>query len=278
MSYTPHPPPSFPASDPSIQCDRKRPCSRCIQLGLVCLDYIRASLLTLIHRYYQTGLCVYEVDDPAIRDDPNVDEVTKLRNRIAELESLVRELRGNIISRSLPLLPLTRVLHQGKPHPRWVDNGANQTPAADANDLSEKWHTRAFKKPAGAGSQQLTIKTEPEHSSDYLSPHRRPGMYTHTSHNGHYSPSPPLSVDGSSSSSPTRLDHDQSYYTLNPNSTSTTTGLSCRCLSNPSVTSQLSSLTRTLHATHGFLNRTVEHNPEGCVVIDRIADLNNLLL
>ncbi|KAI0030997.1 hypothetical protein K488DRAFT_53045, partial [Vararia minispora EC-137] len=57
------------------KCDRKRPCSRCIQLGL-------------------TGLCVYEVDDPALRDDPNVDEATRLRNRIAELESLVRELRG----------------------------------------------------------------------------------------------------------------------------------------------------------------------------------------
>lgn len=28
------------------------------------------------------------------RDDPNVDENTRLRNRIAELESLVRELRG----------------------------------------------------------------------------------------------------------------------------------------------------------------------------------------
>ncbi|EIM81397.1 uncharacterized protein STEHIDRAFT_66086 [Stereum hirsutum FP-91666 SS1] len=57
------------------KCDRKRPCSRCIQLGL-------------------TGLCVYEIDDPALRDDPNVDEPTRLRNRIAELESLVRELRG----------------------------------------------------------------------------------------------------------------------------------------------------------------------------------------
>ena len=63
----------------------------------------------------QTGLCVYEVDDPALRDvphaaahnvrlvwtdyhthsdDPNIDENTRLRNRIAELESLVRELRG----------------------------------------------------------------------------------------------------------------------------------------------------------------------------------------
>ncbi|KIP01145.1 hypothetical protein PHLGIDRAFT_80941 [Phlebiopsis gigantea 11061_1 CR5-6] len=57
------------------KCDRKRPCQRCIQLGL-------------------TGLCVYEVDDPAARDDPNIDETTRLRNRIAELESLVRELRG----------------------------------------------------------------------------------------------------------------------------------------------------------------------------------------
>lgn len=28
------------------------------------------------------------------RDDPNIDETTRLRNRIAELESLVRELRG----------------------------------------------------------------------------------------------------------------------------------------------------------------------------------------
>ncbi|KAJ6583912.1 hypothetical protein DFH09DRAFT_263748 [Mycena vulgaris] len=64
------------------KCDRKRPCQRCIQLGL-------------------TGLCVYEIDDPALRDDPTLDENTRLRNRIAELESLVRELRG-------------------KPHPRWA--------------------------------------------------------------------------------------------------------------------------------------------------------------
>lgn len=31
------------------------------------------------------------------RDDPNIDETTRLRNRIAELESLVRELRGTSI-------------------------------------------------------------------------------------------------------------------------------------------------------------------------------------
>ncbi|XP_006462961.1 hypothetical protein AGABI2DRAFT_194007 [Agaricus bisporus var. bisporus H97] len=83
------------------KCDRKRPCQRCIQLGL-------------------TGLCVYEIDDPALRDDPTVDENTRLRNRIAELESLVRELRG-------------------KPHPRWAETNFRD------GDPNEKWHSRATK-------------------------------------------------------------------------------------------------------------------------------------
>ncbi|KIM53453.1 hypothetical protein SCLCIDRAFT_1222770 [Scleroderma citrinum Foug A] len=108
------------------KCDRKRPCQRCIQLGL-------------------TGLCVYEIDDPALRDDPTVDEATRLRNRIAELESLVRELRG-------------------KPHPRWADT---------TGDPSERWHSRAAKnslhlrrRPIGAslgetGSNGQPVKPEP---------------------------------------------------------------------------------------------------------------------
>ncbi|KAF8624423.1 hypothetical protein AX15_005900 [Amanita polypyramis BW_CC] len=83
------------------KCDRKRPCQRCIQLGL-------------------TGLCVYEIDDPALRDDPSIDENTRLRNRIAELESLVRELRG-------------------KPHPKWAENNFRD------GDPNEKWHSRAAK-------------------------------------------------------------------------------------------------------------------------------------
>ncbi|KZS92302.1 hypothetical protein SISNIDRAFT_413009, partial [Sistotremastrum niveocremeum HHB9708] len=56
------------------KCDRKRPCTRCIQLGL-------------------TGLCVYETDDPSTRDDPSLSETQRLRARVAELESLVRELK-----------------------------------------------------------------------------------------------------------------------------------------------------------------------------------------
>ncbi|KAF9257150.1 hypothetical protein L218DRAFT_880151 [Marasmius fiardii PR-910] len=68
----------------------------------------------------KTGLCVYEIDDPALRDDPTLDETTRLRNRIAELESLVRELRG-------------------KPHPRWAESTFRD------GDPNEKWHSRAAK-------------------------------------------------------------------------------------------------------------------------------------
>ncbi|KAJ7113815.1 hypothetical protein C8R44DRAFT_589921, partial [Mycena epipterygia] len=51
-------------------CDRKRPCSRCCQLGL-------------------TGNCVYETDDPSTHGKQ--DERTRLISRIAELEGVIRE-------------------------------------------------------------------------------------------------------------------------------------------------------------------------------------------
>ncbi|KAJ3506747.1 hypothetical protein NMY22_g17150 [Coprinellus aureogranulatus] len=123
------------------KCDRKRPCQRCIQLGL-------------------TGLCVYEIDDPALRDDPTVDESTRLRNRIAELESLVRELRG-------------------KPHPRWADTNFRD------GDPNEKWHSRATKcvplskrgigsddhpPRSGRGNGLSPIKTEPPTDVGELQP------------------------------------------------------------------------------------------------------------
>ena len=48
------------------QCDRKRPCQRCIQLGLVSFCSLQALPITH-HRFIKTGLCVYEIDDPALR-------------------------------------------------------------------------------------------------------------------------------------------------------------------------------------------------------------------
>ncbi|KAJ7108874.1 hypothetical protein C8R43DRAFT_185709 [Mycena crocata] len=55
-------------------CDRKRPCSRCSQLGI-------------------SGSCVYEVDDPN-RQSNKQDDGARLMNRIAELEGVIRELKN----------------------------------------------------------------------------------------------------------------------------------------------------------------------------------------
>ncbi|KAJ7030658.1 hypothetical protein C8F04DRAFT_715195 [Mycena alexandri] len=55
-------------------CDRKRPCTRCSQLGI-------------------SANCVYEVDDPGRLGKP--DESGRLMNRITELEGVIRELKNN---------------------------------------------------------------------------------------------------------------------------------------------------------------------------------------
>ncbi|KAL1939901.1 hypothetical protein VTO73DRAFT_9601 [Trametes versicolor] len=67
-------------------CDRQRPCGRCTQLGL-------------------TGLCVYEVDNPSSHRANAQDEAARLQKRVAELESIIRELKN-------------------KPHPRWAQPGS----------------------------------------------------------------------------------------------------------------------------------------------------------
>ncbi|KAH8980487.1 hypothetical protein EDB86DRAFT_556742 [Lactarius hatsudake] len=67
-------------------CDRKRPCGRCIQLGI-------------------TGLCMYEVDDPSQRTEAANDK-TRLKMRVAELEGVIRELKN-------------------KPHPRWTQSSSD---------------------------------------------------------------------------------------------------------------------------------------------------------
>ncbi|KAF8588612.1 hypothetical protein K439DRAFT_1335009, partial [Ramaria rubella] len=56
------------------KCDKKRPCTRCVRLGT-------------------TGLCVYEIEDPTPRDDAQIEEINRLRRRIGELESIIRQLK-----------------------------------------------------------------------------------------------------------------------------------------------------------------------------------------
>ncbi|KAI0947415.1 hypothetical protein AcV7_009852 [Taiwanofungus camphoratus] len=270
------------------KCDRKRPCQRCIQLGL-------------------TGLCVYEVDDPALRDDPNVDENTRLRNRIAELESLVRELRG-------------------KPHPRWAE------PNFCDGDATEKWHSRSSKRvqsqyqkhrreglsDGGHHSEDLAshmpsiVKTEqipdlsqhqlyrlPSSSGSALSNDTQMvsqvffrGQHHQTGHHGFPSPTEESSVCYSSSSSPVGYGHRhlndsgisngeqyprQAHMRPLANE-SAVVQHSCSCLTNPGAAHSLISFTHQLRGTMSFLRQLPEHNPHHqCLIMRRIMELDDIM-
>ncbi|TRM69912.1 hypothetical protein BD626DRAFT_20387 [Schizophyllum amplum] len=84
-------------------CDRKRPaCGRCTQLGL-------------------TGHCIYEVEDPAQRAES--DENSRLLKRVAELETVIRELKNK---------PQPRTRMTSLPHSS--DCGLSQAPSPDTLD------------------------------------------------------------------------------------------------------------------------------------------------
>ncbi|KAI0769103.1 hypothetical protein BD413DRAFT_629211 [Trametes elegans] len=260
------------------KCDRKRPCQRCIQLGL-------------------TGLCVYEVDDPALRDDPNVDENTRLRNRIAELESLVRELRG-------------------KPHPKWAE------PNFCDGDMTEKWHSRSSRRlqyqklsrdrhddgggalQGGNGRMPPAIKTEtdpPQHQLYRFTPSppssaidgasaqpyalyrtQEAGQHAH----GVYSPTDDSSCYSSPSSASVmaygdarpgagamagaeqqQYYHDQQYVHH-----------ACTCLTNPAAGNALIGLTNQLQNTLALLRQLPEHGSRhACVILRRATELNDIM-
>ncbi|KAI0059611.1 hypothetical protein BV25DRAFT_1918396 [Artomyces pyxidatus] len=265
------------------KCDRKRPCQRCIQLGL-------------------TGLCVYEIDDPTIRDDPNVDESTRLRNRIAELESLVRELRG-------------------KPHPRW----------ADANfcdgDPNEKWHSRASKRPSNMhlnlrrrrGSFDINEQAESHLPSSTTPIKSEPGdlaqqfpyRFSTSPDSANASPYhayPPQSAatgsttpyhehqlqygassgegSGSSSYSPYLQTPAISYNHAEPQTdpryrnhhcSDVRSDAYCPCQTNPAAGHAMVSLVQQLQAALTVLRGLPEHSAHACTIIRRVQELNDLL-
>lgn len=269
------------------KCDRKRPCQRCIQLGL-------------------TGLCVYEIDDPALRDDPSIDENTRLRNRIAELESLVRELRG-------------------KPHPKWADNNFRD------GDSNEKWHSRAAKcspinkrnghhTVEGNGTRPAPIlapiKTEPASESPpqlyRFTPSPAPSLHYHTYQqdgrgsstssyeNGHrqsysvnsspttYHGQMHLNGDQVPNSNPTSQHENGGNYPVTRNGddgrqyedqyTSHAHGY-CPCRNNPAANVAYVSLQQQLR---GSLNSIRQYTPHAsntpCLLYRRTMELHNLLL
>jgi len=275
------------------KCDRKRPCQRCIQLGL-------------------TGLCVYEIDDPALRDDPTLDESTRLRNRIAELESLVRELRG-------------------KPHPRWAEGNFRD------GDQSERWHSRAQKYSPQAkrcaepesvddlpDAQIPSIKTEPRsennHSPLYGFASPSPGSTMRYNNIQSGVPSPPIfpyddrrqsydsgsprgasamsyptsaiayhhqhhHPDSSSTYSNSSGGYDQSEfeddraYSQRFTATSSPVQQYCPCRTNPGSSHVLMSLTHHLQSATNNLRQYPQHTLDSpCILYRRIAELNHLML
>ncbi|KAH9841688.1 uncharacterized protein C8Q71DRAFT_794582 [Rhodofomes roseus] len=253
------------------KCDRKRPCQRCIQLGL-------------------TGLCVYEVDDPALRDDPNIDETTRLRNRIAELESLVRELRG-------------------KPHPRWAE------PNYCDGDANEKWHSRSSKRsltlPHLRSGDGLTVgatsSVKSEQPADFSrhqlyslgstspgspdsheavsasqayyrgyaqqNPHDESAMYYSSS-----SSSSPMGYDNGDLPAQSNGDH-YTHHSYTRSSMQTAEGqVSCSCLTNPASVPPLIALTSQLRTASQILRQLPEHHAHhDCRVLSRIVELDDIM-
>ncbi|KAH9948548.1 hypothetical protein B0H21DRAFT_777789 [Amylocystis lapponica] len=115
-------------------CDRKRPCGRCTQLGL-------------------TGLCVYEVDDPSQSHESH-DEKSRLQKRVAELESVIRELKN-------------------KPHPRWTNAGPQVTEGIERGHASPSDCTMGAVQdvpPSPTGS----AASQPAFNDSYTSPSQQP--------------------------------------------------------------------------------------------------------
>ncbi|KZT65846.1 hypothetical protein DAEQUDRAFT_768557 [Daedalea quercina L-15889] len=242
----------------------------------------------------KTGLCVYEVDDPALRDDPNIDETTRLRNRIAELESLVRELRG-------------------KPHPRWAE------PNYCDGDANEKWHSRSSKRsattpyprnrdglapgttpqtPSSVKTEQPTdysrhqlysLSSSPGSSDSHEAVSASQAYYRGYAQQGAHDESA-MYYSSSSSSSPmgynngdlpaqTSADHYNHHsYTRSSIHTADTQASSCSCLANPAAAHSLIALTTQLRTSSHILRQLPEHHAQHeCRVLNRIAELDDIL-
>ncbi len=227
-----------------------------------------------------------------------MDENTRLRNRIAELESLVRELRGKRISFSCAL-GLRRQLSEralGKPHPKWAE------PNFCDGDANEKWHSRSSRR---LQYQKLARDRHDDGSSPHM-PHANgripPAIKTEQANdpNQHqlyrFTPSPPTSgVENGSGQSYTIYrsqpahQHGQGVYSptddsscySSPSSASVMTysearhgatnggdqyyqeqqyvPQSCACLTNPAAGNALIGLTNQLQNTLVLLRQLPEH-------------------
>ncbi|KAG6854286.1 hypothetical protein C0991_008534 [Blastosporella zonata] len=241
------------------------------------------------------------------RDDPTLDENTRLKNRIAELESLVRELRG-------------------KPHPRWADSNFRD------GDPNEKWHSRATKcapvtKRRGSSPDRPSvrtlppslspIKTEPttepspnlyrfsasppppmRYSNNFHTDVRPPSSASYdnegsypsnngnyhppsgsptTYHAPHHSSSVPSSYSDGGSYTLSGSDDGNSYHSGGHGDQYSSSQM-CSCRTSPGTSIAYISLAQQLQTSLSSLRQYYPHPPNSsCVLYRRIVELNNIM-
>ena len=242
------------------------------------------------------------------RDDPNVDENTRLRNRIAELESLVRELRGTT-NLFLNRISKPNNTSSGKPHPRWAE------PNFCDGDATEKWHSRSSRRTQAQFARQRrefqenngqidganatpVVKVEQDASQRHLyrlsqSP---PSLNGHTHNSGNCSPSDNSSLCSYPSSSNSNVEYNHNRQNGTPSlgmsnnndlyyhqpyirpSDPSPVQPSCTCLTNPAAGHPLIALTHQLQSTMEMLRQLPEHSTRNqCLIMKRITDLNDMM-
>ncbi|KZT07760.1 uncharacterized protein LAESUDRAFT_105000 [Laetiporus sulphureus 93-53] len=240
------------------KCDRKRPCLRCTQLGV-------------------TGLCFYEVDDPALRDDPNIDENTRLRNRIAELESILRA-------------------YHGKPGPRWADTVYHGEDAREVWNSQARSHGSPSLQTQVVGGAQMTAQVRSVNASPvvkvepiadeiqyqlYNLPSNGPSSVPQAQAAASHAYSHHDSSEFYPESYQTGLNDERSsdnYNFQRPSHESDAVPFTCRCLRNPALARPLTAFMTQLRATSQVLRHASgNHDPQDCLVLAHMVELDMII-
>ncbi|KAI0699555.1 hypothetical protein BC835DRAFT_538584 [Cytidiella melzeri] len=255
-------------------CDRKRPCGRCTQLGL-------------------TGLCVYEVDDPSQRADSS-DEQLHLQKRVAELESVIRELKN-------------------KPHPRWAQtlDKAKIRLNSEANSATSSPPRSSSEDPVSpsCSSPRIHAHSTTPSSSAGASPLLAAGSSTRSSRSSSLGSPPPNDVPSPPGLSTAEAMPDDSYNlacllsSVYPNGPGLDNGIDnlldglirsenlsisnhnpclvhherghCGCLTDATSYSVVLELSLRLRRAAEVLGHNSKHHPSShCLIHQRIADLD----
>ncbi|KAJ6499952.1 hypothetical protein C8R47DRAFT_1109742 [Mycena vitilis] len=205
-------------------CDRGRPCTRCTQLGL-------------------TGMCVYQVDDPATKSNTQ-DERSRLQDRIAELEAVIRKLKN-------------------RPHPQGTN--ARETGLLHSSPRS-----------SGSSLKDLPYADAALENSPYFQWTDLLNWESSASSSPVSTPSPLLV---SASQCPESLPPMGICHFLPWNHNSPAAMTACNCMSEPACYNAAMQLVSELRSASIVLSRSLNHClGSQCVLSTKIRDLESLVV